>query len=96
MRASGRAARTRTFLARAAITGEPTSRLAVVAPGTVGTAVTRNRARRRVREAFQRAFASAQSSRSIDLVISVRAEAATAPFDAIATDARTVLEDLAR
>ena len=88
--------RSRTFLARAAASAEPASRIAVVAPGSVGTAVTRNRARRRVREAFQRAFASAASSRTIDLVVTVRAEAATAPFDTIATDARAALTELGR
>jgi len=96
VRTSGRASRRRTFLARAAASAASTSRIAVVAPGTVGKAVTRNRARRRVREAFQRAFASATASRSIDLVVTVRAEAASAPFEAIATDAKTTLAELAR
>jgi ribonuclease P protein component len=96
VRAAGRTSRTRTFLARAATGGAANSRIAVVAPGAIGTAVMRNRARRRVREAFQLAFASARSSPSIDLVVTVRAEAASAPFDAIATDARATLAELAR
>ena len=72
------------------------SRVAVVAPGALGTAVLRNRARRRVREAFRLAFASEGSGRSIDLLITVKAKAATAEFGALEADARAVLDGFAR
>lgn len=96
VRANGRSSRRGVFTARAARSDEPCSRIAVVAPGAVGTAVTRNRARRRVREAFRRAFASHASGRSLDLLITVRAEAATADFGAIEADARAALVELGR
>jgi ribonuclease P protein component len=84
------------FTARAAGSDEPHSRIAVVAPGSLGTAVTRNRARRRVREAFRRAFASTPNGATVDLVITVRADAATAEFGGILADARAALAELGR
>jgi ribonuclease P protein component len=96
VRATGRALRRDTFTARAARSDEDASRLAVVAPRSVGTAVTRNRARRRIREAFRRAFASAPDGRSIDLVITVRPDAAKAAFPAIESDVRSALAELGR
>lgn len=96
VRASGRSLRRDTFTARAARTDAGGSRIAVVAPRSVGTAVTRNRARRRVREAFRRAFASPGHRASIDLVITVRPTAAQVDFGAIEADARAALAELAR
>lgn len=96
VRATGRALRRDTFTARAARSDEDASRVAVVAPRTVGTAVVRNRARRRVREAFRRAFASAGDGTSIDLVITVRPGAANAEFPAIEADVRSALAELGR
>ena len=96
VRAEGRSLRKAAFNVRARRTDELTSRLAVTAPRTVGTAVKRNRARRRVREAFRRGFASAAPGRSIDLLITVRPEAASADFPAIEADVRALLVDLAR
>ena len=96
MRATGRALRRDTFTVRGARSDEDGPRLAVLAPRTVGTAVTRNRARRRIREAFRRAFASAGSGRSIDLVITVRPDAAKAEFPAIEADVRSALAELGR
>ena len=96
VRAEGRSLRRAAFNARVRGTDEPSSRLAVTAPRTVGTAVKRNRARRRVREAFRLAFASAEPGRSIDLLIIVRPEAARAGFIAIEADVRSLLADLAR
>jgi ribonuclease P protein component len=96
VRASGRAVRRETFTARAARSDEDAPRLAVIAPRTVGSAVVRNRARRRVREAFRRAFAAAVDGRSIDLVITVRPDAARAEFPAIEADVRSALTELGR
>lgn len=96
VRAEGRSLRKGAFNARARRTSEPTSRLAVTAPRSVGTAVKRNRARRRVREAFRRGFASADPGRSIDLLITVRPEAARAEFGALEADVRSLLLELAR
>ena len=96
VRAEGRSLRKGAFNARVRRTDEPISRLAVTAPRTVGTAVKRNRARRRVREAFRRVFASASPGRSIDLLITVRPEAARADFPAIEADVRALLVELAR
>jgi ribonuclease P protein component len=95
VRATGRALRRDTFTARAARSDEDSPRLAVIAPRTVGTAVTRNRARRRIREAFRRAFASA-GGRSIDLVITVRPGAAKVEFPDIEADVRSALAELGR
>ena len=92
----GRSLRKGVFSARVRRTDEPASRLAVTAPRTVGTAVARNRARRRVREAFRRGFASAAPGRSIDLLITVLPEAVRAEFPAIEADVRSLLQDLAR
>jgi ribonuclease P protein component len=72
------------------------TRLAVVAPRAVGTAVVRNRARRRVREAFQRVFASSAAGRSIDLLITLRPEAARAEFPSIEAEALALLREAAR
>ncbi len=96
VRAEGRSLRKGLFNARARRTDEPASRLAVTAPRTVGTAVKRNRARRRVREAFRREFASASLGRSIDILISVRPEAARAEFEEIEADVRSLLLELDR
>lgn len=81
---------------RAAPSGLPTSRIAVVAPGSLGTAVVRNRARRRVREAFRRAFSSATAGTSIDMLITVRSQAATVDFGALEADARATLAEVVR
>lgn len=96
VRAEGRSLRKGVFSVRARPTDEPLSRLAVTAPRSVGTAVRRNRARRRVREAFRREFASMAPGRSIDLLITLRPEAARADFPAIEADVRALLVDLAR
>lgn len=96
VRAGGRALRRDTFTLRAARSHEDGPRLAVIAPRTLGTAVARNRARRRVREAFRRAFASAGGGRSIDLVITVRPDAAKADYPVIEADVRSALAELGR
>ena len=84
------------FSVRGARSDADTSRIAVIAPRSVGSAVVRNRARRRVREAFQKAFASAGAYEPIDVVVTVRPDAARADFRAIEADARASLADLGR
>ncbi len=96
VRATGRALRRDTFTARVAHSDADAPRLAVLAPRSVGTAVKRNRARRRIREAFRRAFASASGDKSIDLVITVRPDAAKVEFPAIEADVRSALAELGR
>ena len=61
-----------TFSARARQTNEPDVRVAVVAPRSVGSAVARNRARRRVREAFRIATTSGRPTSGLDIVVSAR------------------------
>jgi ribonuclease P protein component len=96
VRAQGRSLRKASFNARVRHTDGSTMRLAVVAPRAVGSAVIRNRARRRVREAFRRVLASSATGESIDLLITVRPEAALADFPAMQADALAVLREAAR
>ena len=81
---------------RATPSRERESRIAVVAPGALGTAVARNRARRRVREAFRRALASGGAATSIDMLITVKSRAATVAFGALEADARAALTEFSR
>jgi ribonuclease P protein component len=57
----------------------PSSRLGVAASRKVGGAVSRNRAKRRIRELFRRSVLPA----GIDLVVVVRRELAEAPWPAV-------------
>jgi ribonuclease P protein component len=95
VRAQGRTLRKTAFNARIRRTAGPHTRIAVVASRSVGTAVARNRAKRRVREAFRRALASRSAGPSIDLLITVRSESLDAPFDAMESDALAVLSQAA-
>jgi ribonuclease P protein component len=65
-------------------------RIGISVPKRVGTAVTRNRLRRRVRELFRRNRSLFQK-RSASLVVHVRPAAADASFEAIASDYRDAL-----
>jgi ribonuclease P protein component len=96
VRASGRSRRGSAFNAKTRPNGGEDTRLAVIAPRAVGSAVKRNRARRRVREAFRRGFASAAPSPSIDLLITVQRGADTAEFKALEDEAASLLRELAR
>ncbi len=58
-------------------------RLAVSAPRTVGISTIRNRARRRVREAFRLACESADAMPAQDIVVTVRREAISTDFSAL-------------
>src|SRR5256885_15056783 len=72
-RKTGRAVRDIAFVARLRPNDLNVMRIAVSAPRTVGISTIRNRARRRVREAFRRACADATSAQ--DVVVTVRREA---------------------
>jgi ribonuclease P protein component len=96
VRAEGRSLRKAAFDARIRRTTQPGIRLAVIASRAVGTAVARNRAKRRVREAFRRALASSGAGPSIDLLITVRPESLQAGFDAMQADASALLREAGR
>lgn len=90
VRAEGRAIRRGAFTARVRPSQLRELRLAVVAPRTVGRAVVRNRARRRVREAFRR---GAPSTAAADVLVTVRSEALDTDFGTLQRDARSVLAE---
>jgi len=92
VRKEGRSVRKDTFNARVRPTNEPLVRVAVVAPRGVGSAVARNRARRRVREAFRIATTSWRPTSGFDIVVSARHEALVAPFPHLRDEAATVLD----
>ena len=69
-------------------------RVTVAAPRTLGGAVLRNRARRRVREAFRRLDARVRSA-DLDIVVSVRPEAVSWPFTQLLADAADVVSGAA-
>ena len=71
-------------------------RLAVSAPRTVGNAVVRNRARRRVREAFRSALEPMKGVRGLDLVVMARRDALSADFPSLRRWADAVLRAAAR
>lgn len=95
VRAEGRAYRRDAFVARARHTAGADARFAVTAPVSVGSAVLRNRARRRVREAFRLAAAAVTDTAGLDLLVTVRREALGAPFAALRSDAASVLAEAA-
>src|SRR6267378_2658536 len=70
----GRGVRDAAFVARLRPNDLAVSRLAVTAPRTVGISTLRNRARRRVREAFRQACAASDGTRQ-DILVIVRREA---------------------
>lgn len=96
VRAEGRSLRRGAFTARARMSDRPMTRIAVTASRTVGPAVVRNRARRRVREAFRLAIRSGRPTPSLDVVVAVRPEATEADFRAIQADAAAVLKGATR
>jgi ribonuclease P protein component len=96
VRAEGRSLRATAWSARVRRTSAPGTRIAVIASRAVGSAVVRNRAKRRVREAFRRALASGGASPSIDVVITVRPESLESGFDAMQADALALLREAAR
>jgi ribonuclease P protein component len=91
VRAEGRPLRKGAFNVRVRRTSGSEVRIAVTASRQIGTAVARNRARRRVREAFRRAVASRGGGPSMDLLITVRPEAKATEFRTIEADALSIL-----
>lgn len=87
----GRGVRDAAFIARLRPNDLSVMRIAVSAPRTVGISTIRNRARRRVREAFRQACASADVMPAQDIVVTVRREAITADFTALRAAAEAAL-----
>ena len=96
VRTEGRSLRRAAFVTRARRADGPQTRIAVTAPRTVGTSVARNRARRRVREAFRIATTQRGSGRGLELVVTARPEALTEDFPKLRDDAASVLAEASR
>jgi len=84
------------FAMRARRNGMSAMRLAVTAPTSLGRAVTRNRARRRVREALRVEIGQLTGAAGHDLVVVARAPAAEAPYPALRAAVRVALAALGR
>ena len=93
LRAEGRSLRRAAFTVRVRRTDRSEARLAVVAPRAVGGAVARNRARRRVREAFRVALTQRGLDAGVDILVTARPEALHTEFTAIRDDAANVLSE---
>ena len=91
VRKTGRGVRDAAFIARIRPNDLSEMRLAVSAPRTVGISTIRNRARRRVREAFRQACTAANSVPAQDIVVTVRREAISADFSALRAAAQAAL-----
>jgi ribonuclease P protein component len=91
VRKIGRGVRDAAFVARLRPNQLTVMRLAVAAPRTVGISTIRNRARRRVREAFRQACAAIDAAPGQDVVVTVRREAITADFSALRSAAAAAL-----
>jgi ribonuclease P protein component len=96
VRKTGRGVRDAAFVARLRPNDLRVMRLAVSAPRTVGISTIRNRARRRVREAFRQACATIDDKAAQDVVVTVRREAIAADFAALRTAAAAALVPLRR
>jgi ribonuclease P protein component len=68
------------FFVRARPNGMNATRIAVSAPGSLGGAVQRNRARRRLREAFGAAVRELDGRTGCDVVVVARAPASNTPY----------------
>jgi ribonuclease P protein component len=73
--------------------GGPSDRLGIVASRRVGGAVSRNRAKRRLRDVFRRRGVDA-GYRHLDVVAIARAEIVRAPFAAVQSDFLAALKKL--
>jgi ribonuclease P protein component len=91
VRKIGRGVRDAAFTARLRPNDLTVMRISVSAPRTVGIATIRNRARRRVREAFRLACAAAEAAVAQDIVVTVRREAVSADFSALRSAAEAAL-----
>ena len=91
VRKIGRGVRDVAFTARMRPNELSVMRLAVSAPRTVGIATIRNRARRRVREAFRLACAAVDNAPALDIVVTVRRDAIAADFSTLRAAAAAAL-----
>ena len=91
VRKTGRGVRDGAFMARLRPNDLNVMRLAVSAPRTVGISTIRNRARRRVREAFRQACAATDASPAQDVVVTVRRDALSADFATLRAAATAAL-----
>jgi ribonuclease P protein component len=91
VRRIGRGVRDAAFLAKLRPNDLNVMRIAVSAPRTVGISTIRNRARRRVREAFRQACAAMDGVPGQDVVVIVRRDALAADFSALRTAASEAL-----
>jgi ribonuclease P protein component len=96
VRKTGRGVRDAAFIARIRPNEMSEMRLAVSAPRTVGISTIRNRARRRVREAFRQACAAADAMPAQDILVTVRREALSADFSALRAAAEAALGTVRR
>jgi ribonuclease P protein component len=93
VRADGRAIRRSAFAARVLRRDGP-ARVAVTAARTIGTAVVRNRARRRVREAIRRELVASKAA-GFDMLVTLRPDAVSASSATLASDAAALLREAA-
>jgi len=91
VRRVGRGVRDVAFTARLRPNDLSVMRLAVSAPRTVGISTVRNRARRRVREAFRQACAGASITPGLDIVVTVRRDAIAVDFLSLRAAAEAAL-----
>ena len=91
VRKIGRGVRDVAFTARIRPNDLSVMRLAVSAPLTVGISTIRNRARRRVREAFRQACAAIEPTPALDIVVTVRRDAIAADFSALRAAAEAAI-----
>jgi ribonuclease P protein component len=80
VRSHGEMRSDRHFTLRVRANGREIVRVAVASPRSLGHAVERNRARRRVREALRRALDRTSAPRGSDVLIVTRRPALDAPF----------------
>ncbi|MEK7861804.1 MAG: ribonuclease P protein component [Chloroflexota bacterium] len=96
VRSGGRSLRRAAFAARVLRTELSGPRIAVTATRSLGRAVQRNRARRRVREAFRVALADHRDIGGVDVVVSVRPASSASDFRVLVTEAATLLREAAQ
>jgi ribonuclease P protein component len=88
VRSHGEVRSDRHFTLRARANDQGVVRIAVASPRSIGGAVMRNRARRRVREALRSILGERRSASGTDILVLTRAAALEAAFPAL----RTALE----
>ncbi|MDE3111965.1 MAG: ribonuclease P protein component [Chloroflexota bacterium] len=92
VRAEGELRAYRLFSSRSRGNGLASVRIAVASPRSVGTAVRRNRARRRIREAIRAALRERAAAPGTDLFVLARGAAVDAPSDALRAAVRAQLD----